>query len=115
MNTYDTRNNWYTLNTLRILQIWLAIGLIGILIYFYSSSFSFPGNITKYRQLCLTGQQHNQLQLEIRKQCILQNTNVLVSIFGPDTGIIVALLGFYIALMAEVNLIFEKRTRKSAS
>jgi hypothetical protein len=37
---------------------------------------------------------------------------VLIAIFGPDTGIIVALVGFYIALMAEVNLIFEKKNNR---
>lgn len=92
------------------MQIWLAVGLIGILIYFYSSSFA-PGNITRYSKLCLTGKQHSQLQLEMREQCKLQNTSILVSIIGPDTGIIIALLGFYIALMAEVNLIYEKKER----
>ncbi|MFZ0892876.1 MAG: hypothetical protein WCF23_14405 [Candidatus Nitrosopolaris sp.] len=96
------------MNTIRVLQIWLAIGLIGILIYIYSSSVVSPANITRYRQLCI-GQLHNQLQLEIQRQCTLLNTSVLVAIFGPDTGIAVALVGFYIALMAEVNLIFEKK------
>jgi hypothetical protein len=96
------------LKTLRILQIWLAVGLIGMISYFYSSSFASPGDITKYRQVCLTGEQHNQLQLE-SEECKLQNTKILVSIFGPDAGIAIALLGFYIALMAEVNLIYEKK------
>ncbi|MGA8084505.1 MAG: hypothetical protein WB988_21845 [Candidatus Nitrosopolaris sp.] len=99
------------MNTVRIMQIWLAVGLIGILLYFYSSSFASPGNITRYSQLCLTGKQHSQLQLEMREQCKLQNTSILVSIIGPDTGIIIALSGFYIALMAEVNLIYEKKER----
>jgi hypothetical protein len=49
------------------------------------------------------------LQLEEREECKLQNTKILVSIFGPDAGIAIALLGFYIALMAEVNLICEKK------
>src|SRR3989442_7933515 len=102
---------WYRLTTIRVLQIWLAIGLIGILIYIYSSSVVSPANITRYRQLCV-GQLHNQLQLELQQQCTLLNTSVLVAIFGPDTGIIVALVGFYIALMAEVNLIFEKKNNK---
>ncbi|MDQ6865195.1 MAG: hypothetical protein M3044_15390 [Thermoproteota archaeon] len=96
------------MNTIRVLQIWLAIGLIGTLIYIYSSSAVSPANITRYRQLCI-GQLHNQLQLEIQRQCTLLNTSVLVAIFGPDTGIVVALVGFYIALMAEVNLVFEKK------
>jgi len=100
------------LNTIRVLQIWLAIGLIGILIYFYSSSFASPSDITRYRQLCIAGQQHSQLQLEMQRRCTLLNTSVLVAIFGPDTGISVALVGFYIALMAEVNLIFEKKNRR---
>ena len=97
------------MNTIIVLQIWLALGLIGILIYIYSSSVVSPANITRYRQLCI-GQLHNQLQLEIQRQCTLLNTSVLVAIFGPDTGIVVALVGFYIALMAEVNLIFEKKS-----
>jgi len=41
----------------------------------------------------------------------LQNTKALVSIIGPDASIVIALLGFYIALMAEVNLIYEKKER----
>jgi hypothetical protein len=45
----------------------------------------------------------------MQRRCTLLNTSVLVAIFGPDTGITVALVGFYIALMAEVNLIFEKK------
>jgi len=97
------------LKTLRILQIWLAVGLIGMISYFYSSSLASPGDITKYRQFCLTGQQHSQLQLE--EECKLQNTKALVSIIGPDASIVIALLGFYIALMAEVNLIYEKKER----
>jgi hypothetical protein len=79
--------------------------------YFYSSSFASPGDITQYLQFCQTGQQHNQLQLEVRQECKLQNTKILVSIFGPDAGIAIALLGFYIALMAVVNLIYEKKER----
>jgi hypothetical protein len=97
------------LKTLRILQIWVAVGLVGLISYFYSSSFASPWDITKYRQFCLTGEQHSQLQLE--EECKLQNTKILVSIFGPDAGIAIALLGFYIALMAEVNLIYEKKER----
>jgi hypothetical protein len=81
-----------------------------MMIYIYSSSVVSPANITKYRQLCI-GQLHNQLQPEIQRQCALLNTSVLVAIFGPDTGVIVALVGFYIALMAEVNLIFEKKNK----
>jgi hypothetical protein len=99
------------LKTLRILQIWLALGLTGMISYFYSSSFASPGDMTHYPQFCQTGQQHNQLQLEVRQECKLQNTKILVSIFGPDAGIAIALLGFYIALMAVVNLIYEKKER----
>jgi hypothetical protein len=91
------------------LQIWLAVGLIGMIIYFYSSSFSSPGNLMRYRQFCLAVGQHSQLQ--VRQECKLQNTKILVSIFGPDAGIAIALLGFYIALMAEVNLIYKKKER----
>jgi len=100
------------LKTIRILQIWLAVGFIGLISYFYSSSFaSSPWDITKYRQFCLKGEQHSQLQLDEREECKLQNTKILVSIFGPDAGIAIALLGFYIAVMAEVNLIYEKKER----
>jgi hypothetical protein len=101
----------YRLKTLRILQIWLAVGLVGLISYFYSSSFASPWDISKYRQFCLTGEQHSQLQPEESEECKLQNTKILVSIFGPDAGIAIALLGFYIALMAEVNLIYEKKER----
>jgi hypothetical protein len=79
--------------------------------YFYSSSFASPGDITRYRQFCVTAKQHSQLQLEESEECKLQNTKILVSIFGPDAGIAMALLGFYIALMAEVNLIYENKER----
>jgi len=99
------------LKTPRILQIWLAVGLFGMISYFYSSSLASPGDITKYRQLCLTGQQHSQVLLEESEECKLQNTKILVSIIGPDASIVIALLGFYIALMAEVNLIYEKKER----
>jgi hypothetical protein len=47
----------------------------------------------------------------MREECKLQNTKILLSIFGPDAGIAIALLGFYVALMAEVNLIYEKKER----
>ncbi|HET7147723.1 MAG TPA: hypothetical protein VFI73_04420 [Candidatus Nitrosopolaris sp.] len=99
------------MNTIKILQIWLAIGLIGILIYIYSSSIVSPVKMTRYRQLCI-GQSHNQLQLELQRQCTSLDISVLIAIFGPDTGIIAALLGFYIALMAEVNMIFEKKNNR---
>jgi len=82
-----------------------------VISYFYSSSFASPGDITRYRQICLTAQQHSQLQLEEGEECKLQNTKILVSVFGPDVGIAIALLGFYIALMAEVNIICEKKER----
>jgi hypothetical protein len=49
--------------------------------------------------------------LQESEECKLQNTKILVSIFAPDAGIAIALLGFYIALMAEVNLIYEKKKR----
>jgi len=77
--------------------------------YFYSSSFASPGDITRYRQFCVTAKQHSQLQES--EECKLQNTKILVSIFAPDAGIAIALLGFYIALMAEVNLIYENKER----
>jgi hypothetical protein len=48
----------------------------------------------------------------MERRCTSLNTSVLVAIFGPDAGITVALLGLYIALMAEVNLIFEKKNRR---
>jgi hypothetical protein len=82
-----------------------------MIIYFYSSSFSSPGNINRYRQFCVAGQQDSQFQLGMREECKLQNTKILLSIFGPDAGIAIALLGFYVALMAEVNLIYEKKER----
>ena len=101
------------MNTIRVLQIWLAIGLIGIIIYFYSSSLTSPSDIANYRQMCIAGHQHSPLQLEMQRRCTLLNTSVLIAIFGPDTGITVALVAFYVALMAEVNLIFEKKNRRA--
>ncbi|MFZ0510634.1 MAG: hypothetical protein WAM14_03425 [Candidatus Nitrosopolaris sp.] len=102
------------MNTLRALQISLAVGLIGVIIYLYSSSFGYSANIIRYRQLCTgAGQQHDQLVKPQLQSCELLNTVVLAAIFGPDIGVGVALVGFYIALMAEVNLIFEKRKKES--
>ena len=97
------------LNTLKFLQIWLAVGLIGILIYFYSTTISERTDIFHYRQLCVA-RNHGIEQAKMSSQCTLLSSTILVATIGPDVGIAASILGFYIASMAEINLLVERKT-----
>jgi uncharacterized membrane protein len=97
------------MNTLRSLQIWLAVGLIGVLIYFYTATISSGADVSRYRQLCVINRAHTLSQAKIPPQCPSLGSTILIATFGPDLGIILALVGFYISLMTEANLIYERK------
>jgi hypothetical protein len=98
------------LNTLKFLQIWLAVGLVGILIYFYSTAISERTDIFHYRQLCVVARSHGIEQAKMSSQCTLLSSTILVATIGPDFGIAASILGFYIASMVEINLLVERKT-----
>ena len=97
------------LGKLKFLQIWLAVGLVGILIYFYSSATSGRTDVFQYRQFCVAAKDHGIEQAKMPSQCPLLSLTILVATLGPDVGIIAALLGLYISLMAEINLLVESK------
>ncbi len=45
-------------------------------------------------------------------QCSALGSSVLVATLGPDFGIAVALVGFYISSMIEVNLLVERKINR---
>ncbi|WP_162477017.1 hypothetical protein [Nitrososphaera sp. AFS] len=98
------------MNTLKFLQIWLAVGLVGILIYFYSTTISERIDIFHYRQLCVVARNHGIEQAKMSSQCTLLSSTILVATIGPDVGIAASILGFYIASMVEINLLVERKT-----
>lgn len=97
---------------LKFLQIWLAVGLVGIIIYFYSSAISERIDVFHYRQLCLAAKDHGAEQPKMPGQCSLLSLTILAATLGPDVGITAALLGLYISLMAEINLLVESKSTR---